>query len=898
MIQSFHMEKVVSLNDSLENIFRLTPGQKRALNKLRLHTVDDLLHHFPARYTDAARTITIGSLKKGDQAAVYGKIHNLKTKKAWRKKIPMAEGTISDETGNIKAVWFHQPYIAKMTSEGGLVRVEGKVGERKGELFLSNPRIERITEVPRDTGPLFGDGTSETLYPVYPESRGITSNWFYHAIVKMERSGILDTVEDPIPDEILKKYNLPTLKTALIWIHTPQKQSHADSARKRFAFEEVFFIQLTRLRERNEYARNPSFKIDIDRDLVNEFLGRFPFTMTDAQDRATEQIFLDFKKEHPMSRLLEGDVGSGKTAVAAATSYAVITGNTSNTKVNRLQVAIMAPTEILAEQHFENFIKYFSYANIPVALITGSGCKKFPSKLYADRMRTERGLNAEKIMPWTNISRPQLLKWVASGEIPILVGTHALIQKAVKFQNLAYVIIDEQHRFGVQQRAKLVACGSAQMETAQMDTDKNNLSSDLLYKDLTYAIRNVIFTVHNELGPGHKEYVYQRAIEEELRKRSLLFEREKKIDVFYNKKKIGVYQPDFIIGRKVILEIKALAYIGPKEKKQLWSYIKGSDYKVALLANLGTERVQMERIVHDTARLARTTSALNPRISAKVRAPHFLSMTATPIPRTLALTVYGDLDLTLLDEMPPGRKNVITEVVARGEEDRVYKKIREEVTAGRQAYIICPRINEPDPEKELALNTKSVKEEAMRLDRDVFPDFTIAVLHGKMKSTERDGVMKEFERGEIQVLVATSVIEVGVNVPNATIIVIEGAERFGLAQLHQLRGRVLRSTKQAYCFLFTSTEPKEMLPRLKALTTAKNGFELAEMDLTLRGGGELAGGRQWGISDVGMEAIKNLKMVEAAREEAQKMLSSDPELSTFSAIKKRMGKEKHDIHFE
>ena len=210
MIQSFHMEKVVSLNDSLENIFRLTPGQKRALNKLRLHTVDDLLHHFPARYTDAARTITIGSLKKGDQAAVYGKIHNLKTKKAWRKKIPMAEGTISDETGNIKAVWFHQPYIAKMTSEGGLVRVEGKVGERKGELFFSNPRIERVTEVPRDTGPLFGDGTSETLYPVYPESRGITSNWLYHAIVKMERSGVLDTVEDPIPDEILKKYNLPT----------------------------------------------------------------------------------------------------------------------------------------------------------------------------------------------------------------------------------------------------------------------------------------------------------------------------------------------------------------------------------------------------------------------------------------------------------------------------------------------------------------------------------------------------------------------------------------------------------------------------------------------------------------------------------------------------------------
>lgn len=716
----------ITLETPVEDIGRLTPNQKRALNKLRLHTVDDLLHHFPARYTDAAQIIAIASLKKGDHAAVYGKIHNLKTKKAWRKKIPMAEGTISDETGNIKAVWFHQPYIAKMASEGGLVRVEGKVGERKGELFLSNPRIERIAEIPQNTGPLFGDGTSETLYPVYPESRGVTSNWLYHAIVKMEKSGVLDTVEDPIPDEILKKYNLPTLKTALIWIHTPQKQGHADSARKRFAFEEVFFIQLTRLRERNEYAKNPSFKIAVNQSLVNDFLGRFPFTMTDAQNRAIENIFSDFEKERPMSRLLEGDVGSGKTAVAAATAYAVITGNANGAKVNRLQVAIMAPTEILAQQHFENFIKYFSYANIPVALITGSGCKKFPSK-------------TNPLSP-TSISRTQLLKWVANGEIPILVGTHTLIQKAVKFQNLAYVIIDEQHRFGVNQR-KLLA-----------------------------------------------------------------------------------------------------------RKEKL--------------------------------------------------APHLLSMTATPIPRTLALTIYGDLDLTLLDEMPPGRKNVITEVVPRGEEARVYKKIREELSAGRQAYIICPRINEPDPEKELALNTKSVKEEATRLDRDVFPDFTIAVLHGKMKPAEREDIMKQFEKGEIQILVTTSVIEVGVNIPNATIIVIEGAERFGLAQLHQLRGRVLRSTHQAYCFLFSSTEPKVMLPRLKALVAAKNGFELAEMDLALRGGGELSGGKQWGITDVGMEAIKNLKMVEAAREEAQQILSNDPEFLKFPAIRQRMDKEKHDIHFE
>ena len=740
------MEKNATIETPLDHLFRLTPNQKRALGKLHLYTIFDLLRHFPARYTDAGKVTAIQNLTKGDHATIFGKIHNLKTKKAWRKKIPMAEGTISDETGNIKAVWFHQPYIAKMAGEGGLVRVEGKVSERppapratpahaqraggrqagKGEIFLSNPRIERIAEIPKDSGPLFGDGTSEVLYPVYPESRGITSNWFYHAIVKIIRSGILDTLMDTIPEEMLKKYNLPTLKTALIWIHTPQKQSHADSARKRFAFEEVFFIQLARLKERNEYAKNPSYRISIDQNIVNEFLGRFPFKMTTAQNKAISHILSDFNKEHPMSRLLEGDVGSGKTAVAATTAYAVITGKTHGAKINRLQVAIMAPTEILAQQHFDNFIQYFAYAHIPVALITGSGCKKFPSKA-SPRLAT-------------TISRAQLLKWVANGEIQIVIGTHALIQKAVKFQNLAYVIIDEQHRFGVNQRK--------------------------------------------------------------------------------------------ILARKETL------------------------------------------------------------------APHLLSMTATPIPRTLSLTIYGDLDLTLLDEMPPGRKTIVTEVVTRGEEDRVYKKMREEISAGRQAYVICPRIDEPDPEKELALNAKSVNEEAKRLDRDVFPDFSIAVLHGKMKAAEREDIMRQFEHGEIEILVATSVIEVGVNVPNATIIVIEGAERFGLAQLHQLRGRVLRSTHQAYCFLFSSTEHSVMLPRLKALVTAKNGFELAEMDLKLRGAGVLSGQKQWGITDVGMEAIKNLKMVEAAREEAGRILSADPELSQYPSLKGRIGKEKHDIHFE
>ena len=454
-------------------------------------------------------------------------------------------------------------------------------------------------------------------------------------------------------------------------------------------------------------------------------------------------ILGDFKKDYPMSRLLEGDVGSGKTAVAAITSYACITTPPKDNRFGQLQVTYMAPTEILANQHFKTFIETFSGLNIKIGLLTGSGCKKFPSKL-----------NPSEATP---ISKSQLLKWVANGEIPILIGTHALIQKNIKFKNLAYVIIDEQHRFGTKQRAEL-------------------------------------------------------------------------------RKKDGIL-------------------------------------------------------------------------------PHLLTMTATPIPRTLALTIYGDLDLTLLDQMPAGRKTVITEVVPPNKREETYQKIRQELKSGRQLFVICPRIAEPDPakvafgdspdavafrEKEQALNVKSVSEEAARLKKSVFPEYEIGILHSKLKKEEKEEVMKDFEAGKTQILCATSVVEVGINVPNATTIIIEGAERFGLAQLHQLRGRVLRSSHQAYCYVFSEGKTQKSIQRLKALTTAKNGFELAELDLEQRGAGELSGKKQWGISDLGMEAIKNIKMVEAARNVAREIVEQDPEFKEkdHSHLKEILSKQKNKIHFE
>ena len=731
----------MELHDKLEIKFRLDEKQKKALHKLNLFSIYDLLFYFPVRYSDISEVKQIAELIPGETATVCGKISKLKTKKSFRSKIPMGEGEIEDLSGKIKIIWFHQAYLAKMIHEGETVKLTGKVTQGKNGIYLANPEFEKTPFMPIDShDTLFKKESVKNLgfsYPIYRETRGITSKWFYHAIEKILREKSLDKVEDYIPADILKKYNLPSLKTALIWIHKPKNIKDAEAARKRFAFEEVFCIQLERQHDKLEYRKNKSFKVEHAQKDVEEFLKRFPFEPTNSQKKSIETILLDMAKVFPMSRLLEGDVGSGKTAVAATAAYVSVKQRPDGQNFGNLQVAYMAPTEILASQHFESFIEYFSPrqggASLPIniGLITGSGCRKFPSKIYSP---ANGGVN------WTNISRAQLLKWTANGEIPILIGTHALIQKTVKFKNLALVVIDEQHRFGTAQRRKLV----------------------------------------------HKDNV----------------------------------------------------------------------------------------------------------------APHLLSMTATPIPRTLALTIYGDLDLSLLDEMPAGRKQIITEIITPDKREEIYEKIRKEIKKGRQAYVICPRIEEPDPEKEMAVQAKSAIAEAKRLKKEVFREYEIGVLHSKMSKQKKEQEMKDFTEGKINILCATSVVEVGVNVPNATVIVIEGAERFGLAQLHQLRGRVIRSNHQAYCYVFADAKSQKTIDRLKALKTAKNGFELAELDLTLRGAGELGGIKQWGITDLGMEAIKNIKMVEAARAEAIRIISEDQELSNYPLLKQKVKEKAGEFHFE
>ncbi len=776
----------MELGDPLEKHLRLVESQKVALNKLGVLTVRDLLFHLPFRFEAGGESASIAGLAVGMEASIIGTLENMETKKSWKRKVPISEGYLRDSTGRIKLMWFNQPYIAKMWANGATVQVVGKVAGKDSKLYFANPELQRISAVEAglfaseqegtiqlsiDTGapgakpsasdrfahaqqPGFTPDAQEfavnsaqspaksvaepktdaetsprapsQLFAVYPESRGITSLWFRHAIEKILTQEVLDQIEDPIPAELLKRYNLPTLKTALVWMHHPEKLKEADAARKRFAFEEIFLIQLQRQQERKLQSHEKSFAVDAPQKEVNEFISTYPFTATPAQMHAIGAILADMRTGRPMSRLLEGDVGSGKTAVAATATYAAVRTRPQGQNFGTLQVAYMAPTEILAKQHFESFIKYFVPFPMNIGLITGSGCFKFPSKSKAGES--------------TTISRAQLLKWVANGEIPILIGTHALIQKSVQFKHLALVIIDEQHRFGTNQRRQLA-------------------------------------------------------------------------------------------------------------KKE-------------------------ERL------------------------PHLLSMTATPIPRTLALTVYGDLDLTLLDQMPPGRKTIITEIVKPEERPKAYAKMHEELKAGRQAYVICPRIDEPDPDKAFALMAKSVTAEAKRLKKEVFQDYELAILHSKMTPKEKEETMAKFTRHEIDILVATSVVEVGVNVPNATLIFIEGAERFGLAQLHQLRGRVVRSNHQAYCFVCPESRGEQTMTRLKALATAKNGFELAEKDLLQRGAGELTGKKQWGISDIGMEALKNLKLVEAARTEAHALVEQDETLSKHPLLRCSIVERAKSLHFE
>ncbi len=893
------------LQAHLSSLSRLSPDHALGLARLKITTIHDLLRHFPTRYADAREESHISTVTKGAQVTIYGVMEKVTVRRSFKGHIPMTEARVADDTGTLRAIWFNQAYIGKMYPDGTKVKVAGQAQEDSRGVFLSNPTIEKLAELPEHGDSLFaitadsrgtnaegrGKNTDVSfLTPVYPETKGVSSLYLYTLIKKAVQGGVLDDLVDPIPEHILKKLHLPSYKDALLYIHFPKNESLTIASRKRFAFEEIFYMQIKQYQEKVEAKHSLAYPITVTKKDMSSFISSFPFTPTDAQLSAITSILKDIERDEPMGRLLEGDVGSGKTFVAAAITYAVLQ-NRATDKGQRLQVAYMAPTEILAKQHFESFIDYFKDTDIEIGLLTGSGCKKYPSKSSGEP---------------TAISRAQLTKWLTDGRISFVVGTHALIQKSVTFANLALIIIDEQHRFGVKQRAALTRkhtqieklgiedVWSQQAKDREAD-HADNTHTEFLYKDLSYVLRGICFTIKKQLGVGHKELVYQNAFEIELQKNNIPYTREKQLPVVYENKKVGVYQPDFIIDDKIIIEFKSLKFIGSIEKKQLSTYLKGSNYKIGFLINFGGDDIEMERAIYDEARTG--PHGLHQSAKSAVKVPHLLSMTATPIPRTLALTMFGDLDLTILDSLPKNRKRIITEIVKSSLRDQTYEHVRKELQAGRQVYVICPRIDEQDEEEKQKRILKSVNEEAKRLAEVVFPEFIVDIIHSKMKKDEKEEVMNDFLNKKSDILVATSVVEVGVNIPNATVIIIEHADRFGLAQLHQLRGRVGRAEHQSYCYLFTESYGETTRTRLKALVTAKNGFELAEQDMLTRGIGALLDGKQWGISDLAMEAIKNPKLVEIAREEARALVTSDETLENHTVLK-RVLQEREHVHME
>ena len=650
----------------------------------------------------------------------------------------LTEAVIKDETDSIKAIWFNQPFLLKTLKPKTKVNLSGKIVLGKGSTFLSNP----VYEIIRGNLDAFDTTHTGRLVPIYPETQGLSSRWLRYCIKLF--LPLVKNIKDFLPEEIKNAKKLLDITKAIKEMHFPSTKELAAKSKRRLAFDELFLIQLVSLKARQKIKKEKSYAFPLNIELAKQFTNSLPFKLTNAQRKAAWEIIQDIAKPVPMSRLLNGDVGSGKTVVAAMASlFSAKAG---------YQTAFMAPTEILAKQHFETISKILKNFNIKIGLLTGSEARIANS----DTNLTTNIRNNK----FGKVSDKKLVNRTAEGFIDILIGTHSLIQKRVKFKNLALVVIDEQHRFGVNQRGALVR--------------------------------------GNTQNPTQKNAEFQR-----------------------------------------------------------------------------------------------NSASSSASFSEQMRIPHLLSMTATPIPRTLALTIYGDLDISILDEMPSGRQKIITKLVAPTNREKAYKFIKEQIQNGRQIFVICPLI-----EDSIKLEVKSVRQEYDKLSKKVFPDLKIGILHGRLKPKEKEEVMKKLNKGEIDILVSTSVVEVGIDIPNASVMMIEGSERFGLAQLHQFRGRVGRGQYQSYCFLFTDSPSKKTNERLKMLLECGNGFHLAEKDLEIRGPGDFLGTKQWGLPDLAMASLTDLSLIKETKEEAEKILKKDPELKNYPALYEKLNNFKKLIHPE
>ncbi|MCX6745716.1 MAG: ATP-dependent DNA helicase RecG [Candidatus Parcubacteria bacterium] len=686
-----------SLDTPIEMLTRVGKTTASRLKKLGIYNVLDLLHYFPFRYDDFSQIVNIRELVPNQIVTIKGKIVLIHNRRSHRKRMVITEALVEDETGSIKVIWFNQPFLAKNLKAGDEVFLSGKAEfDNLGLQFIS-PAYEKITE--RESI------NTAKIVPVYSLTNNLTQKQLRFLINLILSSAKL--IEEWLPAEILAKHKLLAYNYALKEVHFPKNFKSLEQARYRLKFDELFLIALQNQLLKKYLSQNPAPQLKFKEKEIKEFVSSLPYQLTSDQKKASWQILQDLELAKPMNRLLEGDVGSGKTVVAA---LAIL-----NTVLNGYQAVLMAPTEILAKQHYNSLIRFFQNFDLKIALLTHS----------------EKILNSQE-----NLSKKEVLAKIKSGEINLIIGTHALIQDDVAYKKIGLIIVDEQHRFGVEQRKKL--------------KDKN------------------------------------------------------------------------------------------KNKKL----------------------------------------------------PHFLSMTATPIPRSLALILYGDLDLSIIKEMPKGRKKIITRLIAEQNRQNAYQFIRQEIKSGRQVFVICPLIDPSDK-----LGVKSVTEEFKKLDKVVFPDLKIGLLHGKLKAQEKEEIMSEFKANQIKILVSTSVIEVGIDIPNATIMMIEGADRFGLAQLHQFRGRVGRGEHQSYCFLFTENGSPKTQERLSALVKSNDGFALAEYDLQFRGPGEVYGTRQSGLPDLQIASLNDLELINLTKEESQEFLAKY-NLDDFPLMKVKLEQGKMINHLE
>jgi ATP-dependent DNA helicase RecG len=700
-----------ALNAPVTVLSGVGPRYAQNLERLGLKTLRDLLYYFPRRYDDYTQLKTINRLTYGEEVTVIGTVESIQQRNLHNGKTQVVEAVVGDGSGSLRITWFNQIWIAKRLHRGAHIVLSGKIDQYLGRPVMNSPEWEPLEQQQLSTN---------RIVPVYPLTSQITQRWLRRTMNQVVMYWA-PRLHDHLPESTRLSAGLVDLTTALIQAHFPDSWDSLKAARQRLAFDEILLMQLGVLRQKQIWQDRAAHTFEVGPEWLQNQLERLPYNLTDAQHKAIYDVQTDLTSGRPMNRLLQGDVGSGKTIVAAL-AVAMVTHHYA-------QAALMAPTSILAEQHYTNLLTVLTRAGMTRPASPSEDTIPAPP-LRPDEIRLMVGATPEN-------EKRQIRAGLAEGKIKLVIGTHALIEDPVKFANLQLVVVDEQHRFGVDQRAAL---------------------------------------------------------------------RE-----------------------------------------------KGDN-------------------------------------------PHLLVMTATPIPRSLALTVYGDLDLTVMEEMPPGRQPVGTFVLMPRDRERAYSLIRKQIEQGRQAFVIYPLVEESEKSE-----AKAAVEEQARLQAEYFPGLLIGLLHGRMRSEEKDEVMAGFRDGRYQILVSTSVVEVGVDIPNATIMLIEGANRFGLAQLHQFRGRVGRGADKSYCILIPDNPDAVENERLQAMVETNDGFILAERDLEQRGPGQFLGTRQSGFTELKVANLTDVHLIENARQHAQAIFAQDPALSQAenqflrAAVQRAWGDIKGDI---